>query len=34
MDGRGSFEASSYYYVENPYINPMTRPPITDRLDF
>ncbi|MDR2023915.1 MAG: FliI/YscN family ATPase [Hungatella sp.] len=34
MDGRGPFEASSYYYVENPYINPMTRPPITDRLDF
>ncbi|MFT4106028.1 MAG: flagellar protein export ATPase FliI [Lacrimispora sp.] len=34
MDGKGAFESPRYYYVENPYINPMTRPPITDTLEF
>lgn len=34
MDGKGPFESPRYYYVENPYINPMTRPPITDKLEF
>ena len=34
MDGKGPFENPKYYYVENPYINPMTRPPITDPLEF
>jgi flagellum-specific ATP synthase len=34
MDGLGPFENPKYYYVENPYINPMTRPPITDPLEF
>lgn len=34
MDGKGPFENPRYYYVENPYINPMTRPPISDTLEF
>lgn len=34
MDGMGPFENPRYYYVENPYINPMSRPPITDTLEF
>lgn len=34
MDGLGPFENPRYYYVENPYINPMSRPPITDTLEF
>lgn len=34
MDGLGKLEASKYYYVENQYMNPLSRPPITERLDF
>ena len=34
MDGKGPFESPRYYYVENPYINPMTRPPISEKLEF
>lgn len=34
MDDLGPFESQQYYYVENPYINPLTRPPITDTLEF
>lgn len=34
MDGLGAFESPRYYYVENPYINPLTRPPISDTLEF
>ncbi|SHJ30510.1 flagellar protein export ATPase FliI [Parasporobacterium paucivorans] len=34
MDEGGPFESPAYYYVENPYINPLTRPPIDERLDF
>ena len=34
MDDLGPFESQQHYYVENPYINPLTRPPITDPLEF
>ena len=34
IDGKGSFGSPSYYYVENPVINPMDRPPIREKLDF
>ena len=34
MDGKGPFESPRYYYVENSYINPMTRPPISESLEF
>lgn len=34
MDELGPFESQQHYYVENPYINPLTRPPITDPLEF
>lgn len=34
MDGGEPFPSSRYYYVENPYINPLTRPPISERLEF
>lgn len=34
MDDLGEFESDRHYYVENAYINPLTRPPITDSLEF
>lgn len=34
IDGLGEFNADKYYSVENSYINPLSRPPITDRLEF
>ncbi len=34
MDGKGSFQSGRYYYVENPEINPMDRPPIREKLSF
>lgn len=34
MDGLGPFHSQRYYYVENPYINPMDRPPIEERMEF
>ena len=34
IDGKGGFGTPSYYYVENPVINPMDRPPIREKLDF
>ena len=34
MDDLGALPSSRYYYVENTYINPLTRPPITDPLEF
>ena len=34
MDELGPFQSQQHYYVENPYINPLTRPPITDTLEF
>lgn len=33
IDGKGAFPSPRYYYVENPYINPLERPPIDERLD-
>lgn len=34
MDGKGPIQTQRYYYVENTYINPMTRPPISEKLEF
>ena len=34
MDDLGPLPSYRYYYVENTYINPLTRPPITDPLEF
>ncbi len=34
IDGKGSFESDRYYYVENPKINPLERPPITETMHF
>ncbi len=33
MDGLKEFDSQRHYYVENTYINPLTRPPITDTLE-
>lgn len=33
IDGKGAFKSPRYYYVENPYINPLERPPIDECLD-
>lgn len=33
IDGKGAFNSPRYYYVENPYINPLERPPIDECLD-
>lgn len=34
MDGLGEFESPRHYYVENAYINPLERPPISEPLEF
>ncbi len=34
IDGLGDFEVKNYYSVENQYINPLSRPPIREKLDF
>lgn len=34
MDDLGAFHSQRHYYVENAYINPLSRPPITDSLEF
>ena len=34
MDDRGPLEAGRHYYVESPEINPMSRPPIRERMSF
>lgn len=34
MDDKGEFTSSRYYYVENPKINPLDRPPIDEELGF
>jgi len=34
MDDKGPIETSRYYYVESPKINPMSRPPIREKLSF
>ncbi len=33
MDGLAPFDSQRHYYVENTYINPLTRPPITETLE-
>ncbi len=32
IDGLGEFTSSRHYFVENPQINPLSRPPITEKL--
>ncbi|MBR5230043.1 MAG: flagellum-specific ATP synthase FliI, partial [Firmicutes bacterium] len=34
MDNKGEFDVNSFYYVENETVNPLSRPPITDTLEF
>lgn len=34
IDGLGPFEPNEYCYVDSGYINPLSRPPITERLEF
>ena len=34
IDGKGNFKAEEYYTVESPYINPLDRPPITEKMEF
>lgn len=34
IDEFGDFKADKYYSVENSYINPLSRPPISDSLEF
>ncbi|CUX49210.1 flagellar protein export ATPase FliI [Clostridium sp. C105KSO13] len=34
LDDVGAFNSDRYYYVDNPKINPLTRPPITEELEF
>lgn len=34
IDGMGPFEPTEYCYVDSGYINPLSRPPITERLEF
>lgn len=33
IDGKGPFSSARYYYVENPNINPLDRPPICEKLE-
>lgn len=34
IDGLEAFPEGDSYYVDSPYINPLTRPPIRERVDF
>lgn len=34
MDEYGDFRTDQYYHVENSYINPLSRPPITEKMEF
>lgn len=34
MDDLPEFPSPNYYYVDNPYINPLSRPPINEKLEF
>ncbi len=34
IDGGEGFQAARYYTVNSPYINPLTRPPIREKLEF
>lgn len=34
IDGLSAFKPEQYFSIENPYINPLSRPPISERMDF
>lgn len=34
IDGQAPFETDQYFSIKSPYINPLTRPPIHERMDF
>ena len=34
IDGKGDFPEGEAYYVDSPYINPLTRPPIREQIEF
>lgn len=34
IDNKGDFDVKKYYYVENAAVNPLDRPPITEKLEF
>lgn len=34
IDGLSNFKADQFFSIENPYINPLSRPPISERMDF
>lgn len=34
IDGKGEFETQKYYTVNSPYTNPLSRPPIREKLEF
>ena len=34
IDGKGEFQTEEYYTVESSYINPLDRPPITEKMEF
>lgn len=34
IDGKGEFHPREYYTVNSPYVNPLNRPPIRERLEF
>lgn len=34
IDGKGDFPEGESYYVDSPYINPLTRPPIREQIEF
>ncbi len=34
IDGMGEFDVKTHYSVDNEYINPLSRPPIREQLDF
>ena len=34
IDGGTAFPEGESYYVDSPYINPLTRPPIRERIEF
>lgn len=34
IDGLSDFKPDQFFSIENPYINPLSRPPISERMDF
>lgn len=34
IDGLSGFKPDQFFSIENPYINPLSRPPISERMDF